>query len=125
MRKKIVVTLILITILSLFAGTVYATGVDKIITSMKGTSTPQGSDSGIAGSIKDIIGMLQVAGTGIALVVITMLGIKYMLAAPSEKADVKKQIMPILIGCILVFGAITIVSAITDFSAVIDSAAGA
>lgn len=125
MRKKIVVTLILITILSLFAGTVYATGVDEIISSMEGTSTPQGSDSGIASSIKDVIGMLQVAGTGIALVVITMLGIKYMLAAPSEKANVKQQIMPILIGCILVFGAITIVSAITDFSAVIDSAAGA
>ena len=124
MRKKIVISVILFSIISLFVGTVYAAGVDEIISNMSETSQVAGADSGIASSIKDVIGMLQVAGTGIALVVITMLGIKYMLAAPSEKADVKKQIMPILIGCILIFGAITIVSAITDFSAVIDAAAG-
>ena len=126
MRKKIVISLILFSIISLFVGTVYGAGVDEVISAMGETSQINSgdSDSGIAYSIKDVIGMLQVAGTGIALVVITMLGIKYMLAAPSEKADVKKQIMPILIGCVLIFGAITIVSAITDFSAVIDSAAG-
>ena len=126
MRKKIVISLILFSIISLFVGTVYGAGVDEVISAMGETSQINSgdSDSGIANSIKDVIGMLQVAGTGIALVVITMLGIKYMLAAPSEKADVKKQIMPILIGCVLIFGAITIVSAITDFSAVIDSAAG-
>ena len=125
MRKKIVLSLIILLMMCVISATcVYANqseGVDAIIDSMKEASTPDGTDSGIAGSINDVIGMLQIAGTGIALVVVTMLGIKYMLAAPSEKANVKQQIMPILIGCILVFGAVTIVSAITDFSSVIDS----
>lgn len=129
MNKKIVLSLIMLLIMCAINTTcVYADqseGVEAIISNMSDASTPDGADSGIAGSINDVIGMLQIAGTGIALIVVTMLGIKYMLAAPSEKANVKQQIMPILIGCILVFGAITIVSAITDFSAVIDSSAGA
>ena len=70
--------------------------------------------------IKDVantvIGLLQIAGTGIALIVVTMLGIKYILASPSEKADVKKQIAPILIGCILLFGAVNLMSAVYEFS---------
>lgn len=122
MKKKIVSSLILLLLISFFVGivNVYASDVEEIISSMSEASTPDGSDSGIGDSIRDVIGLLQIAGTGIALVVVTMLGIKYMIASPSEKADTKKQIMPILIGCILLFGAITIVSAITEFSAVIE-----
>ena len=41
------------------------------------------------------------------------------LASPSEKADVKKQILPILIGCLLLFGAVNLVAIISDFSAVL------
>lgn len=122
MKKKIVSSLILLLLISFFVGivNVYASDVEEIISSMSEASTPDGSDSGIGDSIRDVIGLLQIAGTGIALVVVTMLGIKYMIASPSEKADTKKQIMPILIGCILLFGAVTIVSAITEFSAVIE-----
>ena len=45
-----------------------------------------------------------------------MLGIKYMQASPSDKADTKKQILPILIGCLLVFGAVNLVAAVADFA---------
>jgi type IV secretory pathway VirB2 component (pilin) len=69
--------------------------------------------------INNVIGLLQMAGSGIALIVITILGIKYILASPSEKADVKKAIMPVIIGCILLFGAVNLVSAIFNFAAVV------
>lgn len=122
MNKKIISILILLLIASFFVGimNVYASDVEGIIGNMKDVGTPDYGNGGIANSIKEVIGLLQIAGTGIALVVITILGIKYMVASPSEKADVKKQIMPILIGCVLIFGAITIVSAITEFSTVIE-----
>lgn len=83
---------------------------------MKNVTTPDGGDSGVASAINNVIGLFQFAGTGIAVFVVTALGIKYMLAAPSEKADVKKNIMPIIIGCILLFGAVNIVSIILTVS---------
>ena len=83
---------------------------------MSGVMTPATSDGGIGGAINSVIGLIQFAGTGIALVTITVLGIKYILASPSEKADVKKAIMPIIIGCILLFGAVNIVAMMANFT---------
>lgn len=123
--KKVVSILILLLITSLIASlyVVQASDVDDIIKSMEGATESADTGSGIASTINDVIGLLQIAGTGIALIVTTMLGIKYMLASPSDKADVKKQIMPILIGCFLVFGAVIIVTAMIDFATVIENEA--
>lgn len=119
--KKTILLLGLIFIIILFLGTVnvYATDVDKIIQSMNGTSTMARDGNGIRTTLNNVIGLIQVAGTGISVVVVTMLGIKYILASPSEKADVKKQIAPILIGCVLLFGAVNLVAIIADFSEVL------
>lgn len=76
----------------------------------------EGNNKGILGAINTIIGLLQYVGSGIALIVITILGIKYILASPAEKADVKKSIMPILIGCVLLFGGVNIAGLIASFT---------
>lgn len=123
--KKIISILTIILIFSTFVGTIEVYAADKligqVINSMQDASTITEADAGsnIAKTINDVIGMIQLAGTGISLVVVTMLGIKYMLASPSEKADTKKQIMPILIGCILLFGAVNLTAAIAEFSEVL------
>lgn len=92
-------------------------GVEKLITSMNGTNDPSDASGSKVGSvINTVIGLLQVAGSGISLIVITMLGIKYILASPGEKADVKKAIMPILIGCVLLFGAVNLMGMLASFS---------
>lgn len=120
--KKTILLLGLILIMSVvvFTTRVYATDVTEIITSMDGTSDMTQVDGNkISGTLNNVIGLIQVAGTGISIVVVTMLGIKYILASPSEKADVKKQIAPILIGCVLLFGAVNLVAIIADFSLVL------
>ena len=125
--KKVVSILILLLVASLFFSTTQVFAwVDEIIGTMTEASDVKSEDlnSGIAKSINDVIGLLQIAGTGIALIVVTILGIKYMLASPSEKADTKKQILPILIGCVLVFGAVTLVSAMTDLAATVKESVG-
>lgn len=125
--KKTVLIFVLIVIISLFIGTINAyadDGVNSIITAMDGTSKITDTDSGIVKTINNVIGLIQLAGTGISLIVVTMLGIKYILASPSEKADVKKQIAPILIGCLLLFGAVNLVAIIADFSLVLNTGSG-
>lgn len=121
--KKTTLLFCLILFISLFVGAVnvYATDVNSIISSMAGTSNMATDGNGIKSAINNVIGLIQVAGTGISVVVVTMLGIKYLLASPSEKADVKKQIAPILIGCVLLFGAVNLVAIIADFALVLDA----
>lgn len=119
-KTSLLLGLFLIISLVVFATRVYATDVTGIIDSMKGTSDMTEVDGNkISSTLNNVIGLIQVAGTGISVVVVTMLGIKYILASPSEKADVKKQIAPILIGCVLLFGAVNLVAIIADFSLVL------
>lgn len=62
----------------------------------------------ISGVLNTIIGLIQFAGSGISIITVTVLGIKYMMASANEKADLKKQAIPIVIGCVLLFGAVNI-----------------
>lgn len=128
--KKIISILILMLIISFCIGTinVYAAdeGIEDIIKGMKNASTidPGSTSTGIATTINNVIGLIQLAGTGISVIVVTLLGIKYLIASPSEKADTKKMIMPIIFGCILLFGAVNLVAIVADFSVVLNTETG-
>lgn len=122
MKKIVSILLIMLLLMSIcvtnqsLAGE--ATGINGIIDKMSGVSSAPAtaSTSGTTKVINNIIGIMQVVGTGISLIVISMLGIKYILASPSDKADVKKNIMPILIGCVLLFAAVNIAGIIESFT---------
>lgn len=71
-------------------------------------------DSDIAGSpfggfLKNVIGYIQIAGTGISIIVVTILGIKYLTASVEAKAEIKKDMMPVLIGMGLLFAGVNLV----------------
>ena len=122
MRKIIYVLTIIILFSMIFDFySVYADdGVDSIITAMEGTSNAAtATGTGVGNVINNVIGIMQVVGSGLSIIVITLLGIKYILASPGEKADVKKSIMPILIGCVLLFGAVNLIAAVEEFSKVL------
>ena len=119
--KKIISSILIISVILIlfnFKAT-YATDITdgtSVISAMEGSSDMSSSDNSIGDIINTVIGLLQVAGTGIAVVIVSFLGIKYLLASPSEKADTKKSILPIVIGCVLLFGAVNLMAAVSDFA---------
>ena len=93
------------------------TNPEAVIDSMEGAKNSMASaNNSIGNIINTAIGLLQITGTGISVIVVSILGIKYLLASPSEKADTKKSILPIVIGCVLLFGAVNLIAAINDFA---------
>ncbi len=122
MKKMILILFLIFTVLVVFnINSVYAddiTDPTTVINSMSGAqaSNMASADNNIGKIINTVIGLLQVAGTGISIIVVTVLGIKYLLASPSEKADTKKAILPIVIGCVLLFGAVNLMAAISDMA---------
>ena len=121
MGKKYVKVILLIMFFFLVLSVIsYAggdiTGVSDVINAMSGTSNSASSDNAFGKILNTMIGLLQVAGTGISIITVSVLGIKYLLASPSEKADTKKAILPIVIGCVLLFGAVNIISAVYDYA---------
>lgn len=115
--KKVAILLIIcICFACLIPARTFATDIDTIISGMKDVpNVNAGSTSGKIGSVLNaVIRLIQVAGTGVSVLTVTMLGIKYMLASTSEKADIKKMAMPIIVGCVLLFAAVNLVGIIAS-----------
>ncbi len=63
-----------------------------------------------------IIGILSTIGSVVSVIVLIVLGIKYMMGSAEEKAEYKKTMLPYIIGAALVFAASTIASVIFNFA---------
>lgn len=55
-------------------------------------------------------------GAVVAVIVLLVLGIKYMIGSTSEKAEYKKSMIPYLVGAILVFGACAVARIVVGFA---------
>ena len=62
-----------------------------------------------------IIGILQVIGSIAAVVILMILGFKYMMGSAEDKADYKKSMIPYIVGAICIFLAPIIAGAVYDF----------
>ena len=64
----------------------------------------------------DIIGIVQVIAVAIAVIMLIYLAIKYISAAPSEKADIKKSAVIYIVGAVLLFATTGILGVIKTFA---------
>ena len=73
-----------------------------------GVRIPDGSDvatGSIAGPVGNILGIVQYICYAAAVILLIMLGVKYMTSAPDAKAEVKKMALYYVIGAVAVFAA--------------------
>ena len=71
----------------------------------KGNTTGVNGLDTLANTGNKLIGTIQVVGMIISVVVLMILGIKYMMGSAEEKASYKKTMMPYIVGAILLFAA--------------------
>ncbi len=65
----------------------------------------EADDGGLTTLGQKIISYISIAAIVIAVIVLLILGVKYMIGSASEKAEYKKTMIPYLVGAVLVFGA--------------------
>lgn len=127
MKKKVIILLsvfMLVALLMSFFSQVEAT---EVISAMSGLNNPSADEevkTKLGPIINTVIGFIQIVGTGLSVIMVTVLGIKYMLASPGDKADVKKQIAPLVIGAVVLFASVNIVQIIANFAATLPTAGG-
>ena len=76
--------------------------------------------SGAAESINRIVGsvltIVQVVGMGVAVIMLIVLAIKYISAAPGDKADIKKHAVVYVVGAVVLFAASGILQIVKNFA---------
>ena len=60
--------------------------------------------------------VVKIIAVATAVIILIVLGMKYMIAAPGDKADIKKSMIPYVIGAFVVFAAAQIVEILIKFS---------
>jgi type IV secretory pathway VirB2 component (pilin) len=116
--SKIVLILVLVMILLSMATSVMATGTDVKPSDMTGTlkgDANQVNVTGITDFGNKIIKIISTIGVVVSVIVLIVLGIKYMMGSAEEKAEYKKTLMPYLIGAGLVFAASSIANIVYNF----------
>lgn len=110
-NKIIVALCIILTILTIC--------VSSFATELKPTDLTGNNPTNIEG-IKtlgnNIIGVVRTVGVIVAVVILLVLGIKYMMGSAEEKADYKKSMIPYVVGAILIFASTTIVGIVYDMA---------
>ena len=65
---------------------------------------------------QSIVGILQTVGIVLSVVVLIVLGIKYMMGSAEEKAEYKKTFIPYIVGAALIFAASAIARAVVTMT---------
>lgn len=69
---------------------------------------------------KNVVGamavIVRIVGMGVAVIMLIVLAMKYMIAAPGDKADIKKHAIVFVVGAIVLFAATEILEIIAEFA---------
>lgn len=116
MNKKRIISLFLILLVIV---SISSTVFGGTFGNMLKTDGTLGSSGEVKDKIKDIIGIVQVIAVGMTVVMLLALGIRFMYASVSDRAEIKKNIMVYIVGATFVFGTtglLQIVKAVVDES---------
>ncbi len=118
--SKILVTLCIILAIVIMSVISFAEG--DAITPSSFSSGNITATSGIVNLGSQIIGVVRTVGVLVAVVILLVLGIKYMMGSAEEKADYKKSMIPYLVGAVLIFAASAITGIVYDMASSIGGA---
>ena len=127
MKRNVIkiVSLLLVAILCVTVLTTIVNGAGEKTISFRDVDTQTVTESaqdssGAAGLINQWMGaaltIVQVVGVGVAVIMLIILAIKYISAAPSDKAEIKKHAVVYVVGAIVLFAASGILQLIKTFA---------
>ena len=115
MTKKVMrIVAILLAVVFVVALTGGAFAVD--LTAFDGVSDTSNASASVTRIIGAIINIIQIVGTGVAIIMLIVLAIKYISAAPGDKADIKKHAVVYVVGAIVLFAATGILQIVKNFA---------
>jgi len=111
---KVVSVILMVFLVVAMASPVFAYQPKNVVGNQAGTTSIQN----IGGQI---LGIVQVVGTIAAVIILVIIGIKYMMGSAQEKAEYKKTMIPYIIGAIIIFAASNIAQMVYNWASTISA----
>lgn len=126
MKKILKISLTIILVLSVLLIMLQTISRASYSDEMSGLITDSDSYSDSTGTVEKVnsvtgtvITVIRVVGICVAIVLLLTIAMKYMTAAPGDKADIKKSAIQYVVGAIVLFGVVGILGIISKFATVI------
>lgn len=116
MKKFLLFTMILALGIILLQNTAMAYNWDSDIKTVGETSTSNSAVTATNNVAKSVITITRTICMGVAVTMLIVLAIKYMSAAPGDKATIKKSAVTYVVGAIVMFAAAGILGIIEAFA---------
>lgn len=113
--KAISLILVVLMVMTTITSTVFAADLSEKIQAI-GEGNSSASADKVVDLGKTIVTVMQTVGIVVAVVVLLVLGIKYMIGSAEEKAEYKKTMIPYLVGAVLIFAATTLVNVVYNMA---------
>ena len=114
--KMIAIMLIASMVVAVCSQAVLAVDDGTSLTQFDGKTDNSGAYESAQNIIGALITIVQIIGTGVAIIMLIVLAIKYISAAPGDKADIKKHAVVYVVGGMVLFAATGILQIIKSFS---------
>lgn len=111
--KIVSVVMLVVLVIGMIATPVLASSTEDLV----GQFEPDTKNAdGVTSIFNSVIGIVQVVGTGIAIIMLIVLAIKYLTAAPEGKAEIKKSAIIYVVAAVILFAAVNILAAIQSWA---------
>ena len=87
----------------------------SIISNIDNQANAQGGNAQVNQLAGKIVGFIRNIAVVAGVIILSIIGVKFMVGSAEEKAEYKKSLIPLVVGIIIVMGAAQIVAMIFDF----------
>ena len=126
MNKKIIKALALLCMIAVAVSMMivpvyadYSSEMSSLISTADNTTVNTGASNTATNVVATVISSIRIIGVCFAVVMLLRVAMKYMSAAPGDKADIKKSAVAYVVGAIVLFAVTGILTIIEQFAVVI------
>lgn len=117
--KIFAMMLVVVMVVGMFSTVAFAAGNNPFEAAMT-EATTQAQDTEVNSAIKEVGGqaikIIQAVGYIVAVVMVLIFGIKWMMATPQKKQELKDRMWNLAIGVILLVGGVSILGWVSNFA---------
>lgn len=108
------IALMVLAITMIFSSITYAENDNFSFTEIDSQSATADISEPVKDATGAVLSAIRIIGTGVALVMIAVVAMKYLIASPGDRADMKKASIQFVIGAFVVFGASNLLTILAE-----------
>lgn len=108
------IALMVLIVIMVFSSIAYADNDNFSFSEINSQTAGDDIKNPVKKAVGAVMGAVRIIATGVAIVMISVVAMKYLMAAPGDRADMKKASIQYVVGAVIVFGAANILTILVN-----------